>query len=690
MNSPNWGPNGQQVYERTYRRTMEDGNLEQWHDTVARVVDGNLGLVDSKHHEKDERDKLIDLFYNFKALPAGRHLWMSGVPGRQFLFNCHHAGWDQDDVTAHFSFTFDQLMQGGGVGANYSNEFVKQYEPVKHGVDVHIVCDPDHPDYYDLISMGVLSSDYSYEWGGATRVDDSREGWSEALATLLGAFWNGIEVLVLDVSLVRQKGAKIKTFGGTAAGPMPLAKLLTQTAALLSNKVGEQISSLDAMLIDHWIGECVVSGNVRRSARMSIKSWKDEDIFDFINCKADSGEHWSTNISIEIDDDFFKALKRGDQHARDVYRAAMTGMLTNGEPGFYNRSLAEVGEVNPVPSTNPCGEICLEEWENCNLGHVNLDFFYNDFEGAAEAHRLMTRYLIRATFGDVPNERQKEVLMRNRRIGVGHFGFHGWLVKQGIRFSDSHRNPYVRKTLRDFYNAVRKEARRYSFHLRVPEPIKVTTIAPTGTISKLAGRSEGIHPILFKYYINRVRFSTVDPGQILQLEEFEREGYDIEDDMYTPNTKVVSFIAKNSLLDEVDALGYDADYLVEAAADIPLADMLAVQAMYQEYYADNAVSFTVNVKPHESQVQHIQDQTEAGVPVWEIQMIAPPEEIINESLKTLIHYLPYLKGTTLMVDGSRPQSPYEALTKEQYEMYNLVMVGDGIDENCMTGACPIK
>jgi ribonucleoside-triphosphate reductase (thioredoxin) len=690
MNQPNWGPNGRQVYERTYRRTMENGQLEQWHDTVARVVDGNLGLVDPKHHEKDERNKLIELFYNFKALPAGRHLWMSGVPGRQFLFNCHHAGWDEADVTSHFSFTFDQLMQGGGVGANYSNEFVQRYEPVKHAVDVHIVCDPDHPDYYDLISMGVLSSEYSYEWGGATRVQDSREGWSEALATLLGAFWNGVEVLVMDVSLVRHKGAKIKTFGGTAAGPMPLAKLLTQTAKLLSDRVGEKIKSLDAMLIDHWIGECVVSGNVRRSARMSIKNWADPDIFDFINCKADSGEHWSTNISIEINDEFFKALKRGDKHARAVYRAAMTGMLTNGEPGFYNRSLAEVGEVNPVPSTNPCGEICLEEWENCNLGHVNLDFFYDDFEGAVEAHRLMTRYLIRATFGDVPNERQKEVLMRNRRIGVGHFGFHGWLVKQGIRFSDSHRDPYVRKTLRDFYNAVRKEARRYAFHLRVPEPIKVTTIAPTGTIAKLAGRSEGIHPILFKYYINRVRFSTVDPGQILQLEEFEKEGYDIEDDMYTPNTKVVSFIAKNGLLDEVAALGYDADYLVEAAADIPLADMLAVQAMYQEYYADNAVSFTVNVKPHESQIQHIQDQTEAGVPVWEIQMIAPPEKVIDESLKTLIHYLPSLKGTTLMVDGSRPQSPYESLTKEQYEMYNLVMVGDGLDENCMTGACPIK
>lgn len=1011
MNNIKWGPNGREVYERTYRRIKQNGEPENWLETVTRVVDGNLELVEEKHREPNEREKLIDLFYNFKALPAGRHLWMSGVPGRQFLFNpvvgtsqvttreglrkiselegqtidvlsmsdqcdvstrtwrsvgtwrpasfiysgkqdtyrvlfesgrevvstaehvwyavdsrkklttleleghripvmttprpledgdywsgvmhgiifgdgslssgddrksyirihadekmellsiferfghrvsvhsdgvgyvgrlpgnwkqlpsneksasywrgffvgwfaadgnvdkrgraqlhnkdvhtfesatdglekaglsfggpilvsdinpfngeprtlyrmtiqrlsltendflqeekrnrflsvaiskrlitdvvvsveatgetedvyccledttkswtvngvltgnCHHAGWDEENVTTHFAFNFDQLMQGGGVGANYSNRYVNLYGPIKHAVDVHIVCDPDHPDYYELKSMNLLSEEYSYEWDGATRVPDSREGWSESLATLLGAFWNGVDVLVLDVSLVRHKGAKIKTFGGTAAGPMPLAKLLVQTASLLSDRVGQNMSSLDAMLIDHWIGECVVSGNVRRSARMSIKNWADHDIFDFINCKQNSNEHWSTNISIEIDDDFFKALKADDAHAKAVYRAAMVGMLTNGEPGFYNRSLAQVGEVGEVSSTNPCGEIALEEFENCNLGHVNLDAFYDDFEGAVEAHRLMTRYLIRATFGDVPNPKQQEVLERNRRIGVGHFGFQGWLVKKGIRYSDSHRSPMVRKTLRDFYNAVRKEARRYAFHLRVPEPIKVTTVAPTGTISKLAGRTEGIHPVLFKYYINRVRYSTVDPGQVLMLEQFEKEGYDIEDDLYSMNTKVVSFIAKNNLLDEVAALGLDADYLIESASDISLADMLAVQAMYQEYYADNAVSFTVNVAPHPHQLAHMEKQIADGVSVWDITMIPPPDDAVDAALGTLIHYLPALKGTTLMVDGSRPQSPYEALTKEQYEMYQLVSVGDGIDENCSTGACPIK
>src|SRR5690606_4664844 len=154
------------------------------------------------------------------------------------------------------------------------------------------------------------------------------------------------------------------------------------------------------MQIDHRIAECVVAGNVRRSARMSIKSWKDEDIFDFIECKLDWTDHWSTNISVEIDDEFFSALKRKKDpfhnHAVEVYHRCVAGMLENGEPGFYNISLASDGELGDVGSTNPCGEIALEPWENCNLGHVNVSSYFDDFEGSKEAFRLMTRFLIRA------------------------------------------------------------------------------------------------------------------------------------------------------------------------------------------------------------------------------------------------------------------------------------------------------
>jgi len=84
----NWGPIGKDVYERTYSRIKADGTNETWPETVERVVDGNLGLVDKKFWKRGERQQLIDLMLDFKALPAGRHLWVSGVKGRQFLFNC--------------------------------------------------------------------------------------------------------------------------------------------------------------------------------------------------------------------------------------------------------------------------------------------------------------------------------------------------------------------------------------------------------------------------------------------------------------------------------------------------------------------------------------------------------------------------------------------------------------------------
>src|SRR5690606_18770989 len=108
---------GEVVYKRTDSRTKPDGTKETWPDTVRRVVDGNLALVDSKYHLPYERDELIRMMEEFKIIPAGRHLWMTGVPGRQYLFNCHVAGWHPDDIVEHFTFTFLRLAEGGGVGS---------------------------------------------------------------------------------------------------------------------------------------------------------------------------------------------------------------------------------------------------------------------------------------------------------------------------------------------------------------------------------------------------------------------------------------------------------------------------------------------------------------------------------------------------------------------------------------------
>jgi len=1031
--APNFGPSGKIVYERTYSRTKPSGDRESWFETTDRVIKGNLGLVygtpDSwEDSVKLEYDMLKELMDQFKILPAGRHLWASGVPGRQFLFNCHVSHWNEK-ITDHFDFSFMRLMEGGGVGSNYSTKYINRYPAPKRELKVHIVCDPEHPDYQKMQDAGVLSTEFSHEWAGAFQIGDSREGWSEAMCDLISTYFLD-EVKhydrVFNVTGVREEGRPLVSFGGTASGPLPLAVMLQEISEIINKRAAQQekLTPIDLMEIDHSLSTCVVSGGNRRSARMSMVAWDDPYIFEFINCKKDSGKHWTTNISIVIDDEFNRLVSKvtreyepKERLAKNVYQAAVEGMLTNGEPGFWNHSLSNHGEVAEVVCTNPCitsdtwimttegarqvadligvpftaivdgkqyesisdgffltghkptvnlvtsegykleltadhqvrtpsgwveagnlvagdkidisdnfgvnswggrgsmpegyllgqligdgtfypdgkaacatwnnegddvskayietairnlgvrsdfkgwhktanqeriisagltnlaksfdiikgnkvvtpaverasynfylgflqgvfdtdghvegastaggisvrltwndkssleaiqrmlarlgvrstikdchdagrivfgkyvskasyrliitgeqaqrfmqlvgfmntaktkkwieatgsmargfyfkpsvatvasiepgkvkpvydvniadihafdangivahncGEITLREWEACILGHVNMDAFSGvhgsdfDFDGLVKAHQLMTRFLIRASFGDKADVKQQDMVNRNRRIGVGHLGVQGFLNKLGIKFSKAPHSGFYPGLLRQLYTAVRKEARDYSFQLRIPEPVKVTTVAPTGSIAKMPGVSEGIHPIYAKYFIRRIRFSTIDQPE--KIKEFADQGYDVEPCVYSPNTMVVSFPTKEKLVEEVEALGFNADEIVESADEISIEDMLAFQEMYQTNYTDNAVSFTVNV---------------------------PEGKYSTEEVMSILRgFLPKLKGTTIMVDGTRPQAPYSRISKMHYNyLSGPKSVEDSTDEDCSTGACPIR
>lgn len=154
-----FGPSGQIVYDRTYSRTLADGSKEQWPDTVRRVAKGNLALVHGKDETawskavKDEYNDLVSHMDRFAIIPAGRHLWATGVQGRQYLFNCHVAPWGEK-LSRHFEFQFMRLMEGGGVGANYSSRFLAPYGAPRRELRVHIVCDPMHQDYEEMKAAG--------------------------------------------------------------------------------------------------------------------------------------------------------------------------------------------------------------------------------------------------------------------------------------------------------------------------------------------------------------------------------------------------------------------------------------------------------------------------------------------------------------------------------------------------------
>lgn len=643
---PNWGPLGQAVFNRTYARVKPDGTSESWDDTVARVVHGNLAMVDPVHHLDDEAERLTELITNFAMLPGGRHLWVSGVPGRQFLHNCHRAGWGPH-LADHFTFLFNESMKGGGVGANYSTAYLDQLPAPAGRVELNVVCPPRHHDHEAVAPL--LSPPSS----GAVvvKVDDSREGWVDALELVLDTAENGGGEVALDVSDVRPSGSPIRGFGGTASGPGPLVQMLRHVTEILNACTGP-LSSMDAMDIDHAIARCVVAGNTRRSARMSTKHWADDDVLDFIGCKADPGDHWSTNISVEVDDAFFEALGEGDTQATVVFDAVVAGMLTNGEPGFFNSSAASIGERGDVRSTNPCGELALEPWEPCCIGSINLAQFGTDITAATEAARLLARFLIRATFASFEDERQGAIVDQNRRIGVGLLGFQEWALASGCRYSDIHNSTTLAVHLEMIADAARQAAKAYANELDIAVPIKTTSIQPTGSTSQLSGHTAGIHPIYARHFIRRIRYADNDP----LLADHVAKGRHVEPCTYTDNTAVVSISTRDQILDD-----YPQD-LIEQADEIDPWTMLATQEFVQRHFADNAISFTINV---------------------------PPDHPADDLKIALLRWLPHLKGTTVMVDGSRPQAPFERITREQYEAAAGQSVGQAMDE-CSTGACPVR
>ena len=640
-----FGPLGRTVYERTYRRRRPDGSREEWMDTVERVVTGNCALVPDEFIHPGAQERLTDLIGSMALLPGGRHLWVTGVPGRQFSFNCHHSGWGKR-LRDHCQFTMGVLLTGGGSGSDYSNSHVSALPSPAGTVECQFAA-PSHADSAEFAHrLGPPSPS-----GAVYRVPDSREGWTEALGLLLDLSEDGGGVITYDMTDVRPRGSEIKSFGGTASGPGPLIEMLINVADVLNECVGRPLASLDLMAIDHHIASCVISGNVRRSARMSIKSWLDPDILDFIGCKEDPAQHWSTNISVSVGSDFVDALRDGVPQAQVVFDAVINGMLKNGEPGLWNATAASTGERAEL-CPNPCGEIGLEQWEPCCLGHVNLAHFGNDFQSAAEAARLMARFLVRATFADIDDPRQREVVERNRRIGVGILGFQEWAADHGYRYSQVHGSEIMGAKLTVLAYQARKAAREYAAALGIPAPIKTTCVAPTGTISALPGVSAGIHPIFSRYFVRRVRYAADDP----LLEEHVAKGRHIEDDLYADNTKVVSIPCRDPILDHYD------DALIEQVDEISPGDLLATQAFVQRNWADNAVSFTVNIS---------KDVTRAHL------------------AEAVEHFLPQLKGTTVFPDVSRPQSPYERIDKSTYDMAAGAEAGQAIDQ-CVNGACPVR
>jgi len=607
-------PIGQEVYQRTYSRTQTDGSREGWPQTVTRVVAGNCVLAPGAGVE--EQARLRALILECALLPAGRHLWATGV--HPHLTNCWVTANDPDEPGFTHEFLAARLFEGGGVGRNYSSDLGHPTFPRSRGLDCHFAADG---------------------W----QVPDTREGWVEALHYVLLAEHD----VTFDLSAIRPAGAPLHTFGGTASGPGPLEALLREVNYILNGSVGQPLGPLGGMEIDHAIAKAVVAGGARRSARMSLLNWKDPAIWDFLACKAQDGAHWSTNISVEVDEKFWR---QDTDRAQRVFHKVVDGMLANGEPGFYT----------PGPDgerqCNPCGEQMLEAFDSCVLGHVNLAAYADRPDDELfEAFRLMARFLVRATFAPLEDSRSQEVRNRNRRIGVGILGYHEWVIRRfGLRYSEAHASPVVARLLGDCFQEVQMAANQYTYDLGAVLPITCTTVAPTGTVSLLPGVTSGIQPLFAKRFKRRVLYQTGDPA----VAELAAAGHLVEPSTFDPSSVCVEFLCADTMLEHCP------EFLVEDAGDLAPEHLFATQAMVQGAYVDNAISMTVNV---DGNVGH------------------------DELAALLLEYGPYLKGTTVFPEVSRSQAPYERLNEREFTAaLNAPLTWGSAEIECKGASCPVR
>jgi ribonucleoside-triphosphate reductase len=598
-----WGPLGYITFKRTYARRLSEfdpdvGGTEEWYQTCRRVIEGmfniqkqhvaRLGLEWNDAKAQRTAKEAYDRLFNLKWTPPGRGLWMMGTRFLQEktgagLFNCAFRSTKEISSKGGYLFAWmmDALMVGIGVGFDTK------------GAATTRIKDP--------------------QWIEDTyKIPDSREGWVESVRIMLDGYYFGSKVPKFDYSLIRPAGAAIRGFGGTSSGPKPLMELHQNLIELYGSKIGETITSVDIVDTENLIGRCVVAGNVRRSAALALG---DHDDMDYLSMKNDEEKlyhhRWGSNNSFiaEVGMDY-------EWHAKQSQ--------ANGEPGYIWLENARTrGRFKDPPRDddknvmgfNPCVEQQLEDAELCCLVET-FPAKHDSYEDYLRTLKIAYLYGKTVTLVNTHWPETNAIMLKNRRIGLSQSGV--------VQAFNKHGRREMFKWCDEAYGHVQQLDEEYSDWLCVPRSVRMTSIKPSGTVSLLNGSTPGIHFPEDEYYIRRVRFSKNSELVEILIEN----GYNVEDDSYSPNTVCVDFPVREK-------------HFIKGKKDISIWEQLEIAAQYQHYWADNSVSITVTFKPEES------DQIKDALEMYETRLKA-------------VSFLRYQETGYV-------QAPYEAITKERYE-----------------------
>lgn len=621
-----FGGLGEVVYLRTYSRPIEELHRnETWTETLVRAINGavEIGVPLSE----TDAEKLFDHMFNLRCSLSGRALWQLGTPlvkklNATSLNNCYFTNIEKVE---DFELLFEYLMLGGGVGFSVERSKIHDLPKVKAGVSIT----HERSNDADII------------------VPDSRQGWKRLLHAVLKSFFDTGKSFSYSTILIREFGAPLKTFGGTASGPGALIDGIADICKVMQGREGKKLRSVDVLDICNIIGRIVVSGSSRRSAQIAIG---DPDDVLFIRAK-----NWSTgNVP------GWRANSNNSIYA-DAYDEIMPelwkGYDGSGEPyGLVNRKLARsVGRLsekatdNSIEGFNPCAEIALADGESCNLATIFLPNI-ESLEQLKEISTLLYKVQKQITRLEYPYQKTTDIVRKNARLGQSVTGILQ-VPEEKIQWLD------------EAYKHLREFDKKYSAQKGWPESVRLTTVQPSGTLALLPGNTPGIHPGFAQYYIRRVRFGAADP----LVADCRARGYkvvwDIGIDGREDHTKFVVEFPCESPTGAV------------LAANMTAVDQLEWVKKMQTIWADNAVSVTVYYRKEEL-------------------------EAIKEWLS--VNYDKGVKSVSFLLhtDHNFPLPPYEEITKEEYQKmlskidFDVPLATSQAQlldlEDCSTGACPIR
>jgi len=628
-----WSTVGYLTYKRTYSRRLDENNpdspTEEFNDTVERVIeacDRQLQVGFSGSEQERLRGYLLGL----KGSVAGRFWWQLGtrtVDSLGLSSLQNCAFTTVNQPVRPFTWAMDMLMLGSGVGYNIQKKNVDKLPAVREDFTTPVRVDSNDADFI---------------------VPDSREGWVKLLAKTLKAAMlsNNAATFTYSTKLIRSKGAPIKGFGGTASGPEDLVWGITEIGKVLEKRAGKKLRPVDCLDIMNIIGAVVVAGNVRRSAQIAIG---DADDVEYLLAK-----RWDLG-SIPS----WRAMSNNSVVAAsigDLHEYFWDGYEGKGEPyGLINlnlsRKVGRLGETQyPDPDVqgyNPCAEQSLANYETCCLAEIFLPNITSK-EELLDVAKLLYRINKHSLALDCHHKETQDIVRNNMRMGIGLTGV--------LQASEEQKG-----WLSDVYSELRNYDAMYSQLRGWPTSIKLTTIKPSGTLSLLPGVTPGVHPGYAQYMIRRIRIASNHP----LVETCRQHGYDIEyqrnfDGSEDRGTVVVSF-----------PFSYPEG--TKLAKDMTAIEQLEAVKWLQTVWSDNSVSCTVYYRKEE---------------LPEIKTYLKKNYKDNhKSLSFLLHS-----------DHGFHQAPYEEISKEEFDNMvartTLITKVDeamiGLDDECASGACPIR